>query len=164
MNQRIECVFSKLMTVAQLRLFSSGQRDLGASVVFTNGCFDLLHVGHVTLLQAARSKGDCLIVAVNSDSSVRARKGPSRPIISEQDRVVMLSALSCVDAIVLFDESPLDALRAARPDFLVKGADYTLGQVVGREVIAEWGGMVVLVPRIHEMSTTLLVSRLRALP
>jgi D-beta-D-heptose 7-phosphate kinase/D-beta-D-heptose 1-phosphate adenosyltransferase len=134
----------------------------GEVVVFTNGCFDLLHVGHVTSLEQARGNGHRLVIGLNTDRSVRELKGPSRPMISQDDRARLLAALASVDTIVLFDEqTPLDLIRALRPDVLAKGADYTEEQVVGAREVKSWGGRVVLIPLVAGHSTTALLDRLQ---
>ena len=136
-------------------------RALGRSVVFTNGCFDILHLGHVRYLEASRKLGDALVVGINTDASVRKLKGPGRPLQSELDRAQILASLSCVDAVVLFDEdTPLALIRALRPDVLTKGADYkTKRAVVGWDLVRKWGGRVELVPLVEGRSTTGLVKR-----
>jgi D-beta-D-heptose 7-phosphate kinase/D-beta-D-heptose 1-phosphate adenosyltransferase len=133
----------------------------GRSLVFTNGCFDILHLGHVRYLEASRKLGDALVVGINTDASVRKLKGPGRPLQSELDRAQILASLSCVDAVVLFDEdTPLALIRALKPDVLTKGADYkTKRAVVGWDVVRKWGGRVELVPLIEGRSTTGLVKR-----
>ncbi len=132
-------------------------------VVFTNGVFDLLHVGHVGLLEAARAQGAALVVGVNSDASVRRLgKGAGRPLVPEAERARLLAALACVDGVVLFDEdTPLTLIQAVRPDVLVKGADYEAAQIVGATEVEEWGGRVVRIPLVPNHSTTDLVRRLR---
>jgi D-beta-D-heptose 7-phosphate kinase/D-beta-D-heptose 1-phosphate adenosyltransferase len=132
-------------------------------VVFTNGVFDLLHVGHVSLLEAARAQGEALVVGVNSDASVRRLgKGASRPLVPEGERARLLAALACVDGVVLFDEdTPLALIQALRPDVLVKGADYEPSQIVGATEVEGWGGRVVRVPLVANRSTTDLIRRLR---
>jgi len=126
--------------------------------VFTNGCFDLLHVGHVSLLEQARQMGDRLIVAVNSDRSVRRLKGGGRPLVPERERSQVLAALSAVDAVVVFDETtPLRLIEALRPDVLVKGGDYTRRDVVGATEVQSWGGRLELVPVVVGHSTTALI-------
>jgi len=133
-------------------------------VVFTNGVFDLLHVGHVALLEAARSEGAGLVVGVNSDASVRRLgKGADRPVIPEGERARLVAALGCVDVVVVFDEdTPLELIRALRPDVLVKGADYARDGIVGAGEVEASGGRVVRVPLIAERSTSSLLARLRA--
>ena len=131
-------------------------------LVFTNGVFDLLHPGHVDLLVAARRLGDALLVGINSDDSVRRLKGPSRPIRAETERAYVLAALAMVDAVVVFDEdTPLELIRALKPDVLVKGGDYTEKTVVGAPEVRARGGKVVIVPLTAGHSTTSLVERLR---
>jgi D-beta-D-heptose 7-phosphate kinase / D-beta-D-heptose 1-phosphate adenosyltransferase len=129
-------------------------------VVFTNGCFDLLHIGHITLLEQARRFGDRLIVAINSDASVSRLKGPSRPIVDENARARVLAALAAVDAVVIFDEpTPLELIVAVRPDVLVKGGDYQANTIVGAEEVASWGGDVKIVPLVEGFSTTRLIEK-----
>ncbi len=132
----------------------------GGTVVATGGCFDLLHRGHVALLQHARQLGDCLIVCLNSDASVTRLKGKGRPLVSEEDRAGVLQALSCVDAVVLFDQdTPADLLRELRPHLFVKGGDYAIGDIVERAVVEQAGGQVVLAPYLDGRSTTSLIEQ-----
>jgi D-beta-D-heptose 7-phosphate kinase / D-beta-D-heptose 1-phosphate adenosyltransferase len=132
----------------------------GEKVVFTNGCYDLLHVGHITLLEQARRMGDRLIVAINSDASVRCLKGPTRPIVGEQERARVLAALAAVDAVVIFEEeTPLDVVIAVKPDVLVKGGDYKAEDVVGAKEVRSWGGEVKIVPLVEGYSTTRLIEK-----
>lgn len=134
----------------------------GHKVVFTNGCFDLLHVGHVSYLQKARELGDLLVVGLNTDRSVQRLKGPSRPLVEENDRAQLLAALSCVSYVVLFDEdTPLQLIETLKPDVLVKGADYTPETVVGGKEVESWGGSVELIEFVDGRSTTGLVERIR---
>ena len=129
-------------------------------VVFTNGCFDLLHIGHITLLEQARRFGDRLIVAINSDASVSKLKGSGRPIVGQSERARVLAALAAVDAVVVFDEpTPLEVIIAARPDVLVKGGDYNAGTIVGAMEVASWGGEVKIVPLVEGFSTTRLIEK-----
>jgi len=138
-------------------------RAAGHRIVFTNGCFDLLHPGHINLLHRARSLGDRLVVGLNTDASVRRLKGPQRPILSQQDRSALLSALGSVDLVLLFDEdTPLNLIRAIRPDILVKGADYRREDVVGGDVVESYGGRVRLVPLLAGYSTTDITRRILA--
>ncbi len=138
-------------------------RATQGGVVFTNGVFDLLHAGHVTLLEAARAEGDALVVAVNSDASARRLgKGPDRPVVGEAERARLLAALAAVDCVVLFDEdTPLELIRRLRPDVLVKGADYAPAAIVGAQDVESWGGRVVRVPLVKDKSTTSLIAQLR---
>jgi len=131
--------------------------------VFTNGVFDVLHAGHIALLEAARAAGGALVVGMNADASVRRLgKGADRPLVAEADRARVLAALACVDCVVIFDEdTPLALIRALRPDVLVKGADYARDQIVGADEVEGWGGRVVRVPLVAGKSTTDLVRRLR---
>jgi len=137
-------------------------RSNGGKIVFTNGCFDLLHPGHIHLLHQARALGDRLIVGLNTDSSVRRLKGPGRPILSENDRAILLAALSCVDLVVRFDEdTPLALIETLRPDVLVKGNDYRIDQVVGRESVEAYGGRIELVSVLTGHSTTNISNKIR---
>ena len=137
------------------------RRAQGQRVVFTNGCFDLLHVGHVKYLQAARKLGDLLVLGLNSDVSVRRLKGPKRPLIGQDERAHILAALDCVDYVVVFDEdTPYELIKALHPDILVKGGDYSLAGVVGRELVESWGGRVELIRFVDGKSTTMLIDRI----
>lgn len=136
-------------------------RSEGKRIVFTNGCFDLLHAGHLSLLHAAAQHGEVLVVGINSDTSVSRLKGPARPLIHESERAAMLAALECVDAVTVFGEdTPLELLQAIRPDVLVKGSDYRVDQVVGRELVESAGGHVILVNLVPDKSTTALIHKI----
>jgi D-beta-D-heptose 7-phosphate kinase/D-beta-D-heptose 1-phosphate adenosyltransferase len=136
-------------------------RATGQRLVFTNGCFDLLHVGHITLLEQCRSFGDKLILGINTDAGVQRLKGPSRPIVNQQDRARVLSALAAIDAVVLFDEdTPLELIRELKPDVLVKGGDYTEATVVGAELVRAHGGRVEIVPTVEGFSTTGIIQKM----
>lgn len=142
-------------TLEGAKILIKSWRNAGKKIVFTNGCFDLLHPGHINLLHQARSFGDRLVIGLNSDASVKRLKGDSRPILSELDRAAILSALNCVDLVVLFDEdTPLSLISHLRPDILVKGADYKPDEVVGRDVVESYGGQVRLVQLLEGYSTT----------
>jgi D-glycero-beta-D-manno-heptose 1-phosphate adenylyltransferase len=136
----------------------------GHKVVFTNGCFDLLHLGHVRYLEGARSLGDALIVGVNTDLSVtRLKKSPGRPLTPEADRARVLAACACVDRVVLFaEDTPLALITLLTPDILVKGGDYQLDEIVGREVVLARGGRVVALPFVPGYSTSRLIDRIRS--
>jgi D-beta-D-heptose 7-phosphate kinase/D-beta-D-heptose 1-phosphate adenosyltransferase len=132
--------------------------------VFTNGVYDLLHTGHVRYLEAARREGDVLIVAVNSDRSVRANKGPSRPILPETERVELIAALTAVDAAVVFDqETPAEIIRLIQPDVLVKGADWAADAIVGRDTVEARGGRVVRIELVAGQSTSAIVQKIKQL-
>ena len=134
----------------------------GKKVVFTNGCFDLLHAGHVRYLQAARRLGDALVVAVNSDASVARLKGPSRPLTPGRQRLEVLAALECVDFVCLFgDETPRRLIAKLSPDVLVKGGDWPVEKIVGRETVEARGGHVLSIPLVKGISTTELIRRIR---
>ncbi|MDR1990907.1 MAG: D-glycero-beta-D-manno-heptose 1-phosphate adenylyltransferase [Acidobacteriaceae bacterium] len=150
------------MTRDQAAAFATSLRAAGKTIVFTNGVFDLLHPGHVRYLQAARALGDALIVAINSDRSVRANKGPERPLTPEAERAEIIGALTAVDAVTVFDEeTPLGIITAIQPDVLVKGADWAADAIVGREVVEVRGGRVVRIPVEQGHSTSALVAKIR---
>ncbi len=138
-------------------------RSEGKRVVFTNGCFDLLHAGHIALLEAARTEGDVLVVGLNSDRSVRALKGAGRPVLPEAERAEALLALEAVDAVVVYDEqTPREAIKALLPDVLVKGADWAEDAIVGRDEVLAAGGRVVRVPLVDGRSTSEVLKRIRS--
>jgi D-beta-D-heptose 7-phosphate kinase / D-beta-D-heptose 1-phosphate adenosyltransferase len=150
----------KIIDREQLGARVASWRATGQRIVFTNGCFDLLHVGHINLLERSRQQGDRLIVAVNSDESVKKVKGPTRPMVSERERAKVLAALSAIDAVVVFKENtPLELILEVRPDVLVKGGDYTEEEVVGAPEVRSWGGRVCLVPIVSGFSTSELVAK-----
>ena len=151
----------KVVSRAQLIAIAADAHAAQRRIVFTNGCFDLLHVGHVRYLAAARDAGDLLVVGVNDDASVRRLKGSSRPLVAEAARAEVVAALAAVDYVSLFSEdTPLELIQAVQPDVLVKGSDWALDQVVGREVVEARGGRVLLIPVVPGFSTTELTKRL----
>ena len=156
-------MLDKLVTLQELTLLLEGCRDQGQRIVFTNGCFDLLHVGHVRSLQAARHLGDILIVGLNSDASVRRlNKGPHRPIVPEDQRGEVLAALTCVDYVVIFSEpDPLHVITAVQPDVLVKASDWDPKEIIGRGVVEARGGSIISAPEVPGISTTILIERIR---
>jgi D-beta-D-heptose 7-phosphate kinase/D-beta-D-heptose 1-phosphate adenosyltransferase len=152
----------KLLSRSALKDAIEAERRSGRRIVFTNGCFDLLHVGHVRYLAAARAKGDVLVVAANADATVRRLKGPNRPVLPISQRLRILAALESVSYAVEFDEeTPHAILRELRPDVLVKGADYGVEGVVGREVVWEYGGEVCVVCHTQGTSTTQTLEHIR---
>ncbi len=154
----------RVLTLDDATALVAAERRAGRTSVFTNGVFDLLHPGHVRYLQAARALGDLLIVGVNSDRSVRANKGPERPIMPEAERAEILSALSCVDAVVIFDqETPAAIVRALQPDVLVKGADWAEDAIVGRDTVEARGGRVVRIAIEPGWSTSAIVEKIRSI-
>ncbi len=151
----------KIVNVDELSRILSHFRNQGKVVVFTNGCFDLLHIGHLTYLQKAKQLGDVLAVGLNSDESVRSLKGPSRPLVSQDERMHLMAALDCVDFVVILDElTPQNMIAALRPDILVKGSDYTLETVVGRDIVESYGGRVELIQVVQEKSTTKMIAQI----
>ncbi len=151
----------KTVLLAQAQVISRQAKAAGKKVVFTNGVFDLLHRGHVEYLQKARELGDLLILGLNSDDSVRRIKGPRRPLCSQEDRAVVLSALVCVDHIVIFDEdTPQKLIKSLVPDILVKGADYSVEQIVGSDIVLKNGGQVIPIELAPGKSTTELIDKI----
>ena len=145
------------MTRTQLTAFVKKEKRAGKKIVFTNGCFDILHAGHVKSIEFAKSKGDVLVIGLNSDSSIKRIKGPTRPVNKQTDRAVVLAALGAVDAVCIFgQDTPLKLIKIVRPDVLVKGADYKNKEVVG----AEFAGKVVLFPLLKGRSTTNLINKI----
>lgn len=151
----------KIRPAAELAAILADRRRQGQTIVFTNGCFDLLHVGHVRYLQQARKLGDLLVLGLNSDASIRRLKGPKRPLIGADERAHLLAALDCVDFVVMFDEdTPLALIESLRPDILVKGSDYTPEEVVGREFVESQGGRVELIRVVDGKSTSNLIEKI----
>ena len=152
---------SVVVTRAELVQMREQFRHDGKIIVFTNGCFDIVHRGHVDYLTKAKALGDVLLVGMNTDASVRRLKGTARPIVCQDDRAFVLAAFRVVDYICLFDEdTPLQLIQAIKPDILVKGEDYRLDQVVGREVVESYGGRVCLVPLLQGYSTTQIAEKI----
>jgi D-beta-D-heptose 7-phosphate kinase/D-beta-D-heptose 1-phosphate adenosyltransferase len=155
---------TKVMTKEQLTPLLQQARAQKKRIVFTNGCFDLMHVGHTRYLQAAKGLGDLLVVAVNSDASVRSlNKAPDRPIVSDSQRAEVVAALGCVDYVILFNEpDPQSLIAALQPDVLVKGGDWAVERIVGREIVEARGGVVRTIPLVPGVSTTSLIERIRS--
>ncbi|MGH7206587.1 MAG: D-glycero-beta-D-manno-heptose 1-phosphate adenylyltransferase [Nitrospiraceae bacterium] len=155
---------NKVKTGVDLKKTLADRRAKGQKIVFTNGCFDLIHIGHTRYLQAARELGDLLVVGVNSDASLRAlNKGAGRPIVPDAQRAEVLSALACVDYVVLFDEpDPGRLIADLQPDILVKGGDWAPDQIIGREIVEARGGTVRTIPLVPGVSTTSLVQKIQA--
>ncbi|MEW6096480.1 MAG: D-glycero-beta-D-manno-heptose 1-phosphate adenylyltransferase [bacterium] len=149
---------NKLKTLDELKDIVSKLKKQGKKVVFTNGCFDLLHVGHVKYLQKAKTYGDILVVAINSDKSVKGIKGNIRPLMPQKDRAEILAALSCIDYVLIFEElDPVRVISELIPDVLIKGGDYQLNEIKGREIVTSAGGKVLTIPEIKGKSTTNLI-------
>lgn len=158
-------VIGKIKSKPDLAAILEDLRRQGKRIVFTNGCFDLMHVGHTRYLQAARELGDILVVGVNSDASVRSlKKGTGRPIVPQAQRAEVLAALACVDYVVVFDEpDPVALIEALQPDVLVKGGDWAPDRIAGRDVVEARGGRVLTIPLVPGVSTTALVERIQAI-
>lgn len=154
----------KILTVAQLAPILERARTEGKRIVFTNGCFDLMHIGHVRYLQQAKSLGDLLVVGVNSDDSVRSlNKGPDRPIVPDVQRAEVVAALAAVDYVVIFTESdPGRVIADIQPDVLVKGSDWPIEKIIGREIVEARGGAVKTIALVPDVSTTALIRRIRS--
>lgn len=151
-----------VLTREEASQFTEQCRAEGRTVVFTNGVFDLLHPGHVRYLQQARALGDVLVIGINTDRSVRANKGPDRPITPEHERAELLAALACVDGVTIFDEeTPFDIISELQPDVLVKGADWARDAIVGRDIVEARGGRVVRVAVEQGHSTTSIVQKIK---
>ena len=151
----------KWLSIESMVEAAEAHRAAGECIVFTNGCFDLLHAGHVRYLSAARAEGDLLVVGLNSDASVKRIKAPGRPVVPENQRAEVLSALACVDYVILFDEpDPGNLIRQIAPDVLVKGADWSEDRIVGADAVTARGGKVVRVPLVPEVSTSALIRRI----
>jgi D-beta-D-heptose 7-phosphate kinase/D-beta-D-heptose 1-phosphate adenosyltransferase len=154
-------MMSKIKTIQELRPLLEILRSSGRKIVFTNGCFDILHTGHTRYLAIARSFGDLLVVAVNSDTSVRTIKGEKRPINSQAERAETLAALQSVDFVTVFDEpDPYKVISALQPDVLVKGGDWPVEKIIGRDVVEARGGKVVNVPYVEGASTTGIIEKI----
>jgi rfaE bifunctional protein nucleotidyltransferase chain/domain len=152
---------SKIVELEALLKAVKGLQGAGKKVVFTNGCFDILHAGHIRYLKAARAEGDVLVVGLNSDRSVHGIKGDQRPVIDQAQRAEVLAGLACVDYIILFDEpDPLSLIEAVGPDILVKGADWEENDIIGADVVKKKGGRVVRVPVVPDISTSLIIQRI----
>lgn len=158
----IELIKSKVQSAAEAKAITAGWRLAGGKIVFTNGCFDLMHPGHLHYLAQARSLGAHLVIGLNTDASVRKLKGEHRPIMDEQARTLLLASLAFVDLVVLFSEdTPLELIQELRPDVLVKGADYTEDQVVGAREVRSWGGDVALLPFVEGYSTSAIEAKIK---
>jgi rfaE bifunctional protein nucleotidyltransferase chain/domain len=154
-------MFEKILSLDELLGMREGLRAAAKTVVFTNGVFDLLHVGHVRYLAAARNLGDALVVAINSDRTVRELKGDGRPVINESERAEILAALRCVDYVTIFDDlSPRLLITELLPDVLVKGGDYGLHEIHGREEVEAAGGRVISLPFVEGASTSVIIERM----
>jgi D-beta-D-heptose 7-phosphate kinase/D-beta-D-heptose 1-phosphate adenosyltransferase len=152
----------EILTLEEAILRFGREKRNGRRIVFTNGCFDLLHPGHIGSLEQARALGDALIVGLNSDASVRKLKGAGRPVLPERERAEILCALECVDAVVIFDEpTPREIISRLLPDVLVKGGDWPGDQIVGREEVEAAGGRVVSIPVVPGYSTTAMLRKIR---
>ena len=139
-------------------------RKKGKKIAFTNGCFDILHVGHVRYLREAKKTADVLVLALNSDSSVRSIKGEKRPLMNEKERAEILTALECIDFVTIFQElTPLELINYLKPDILIKGGDWPEEKVVGREEVKKWGGRVAIIPEVEGKSTTNIVEKIKKL-
>ena len=153
---------NKILDRSTLKNKLEALRKEGKKIAFTNGCFDILHVGHVRYLREAKKAGDILVLALNSDSSVRAIKGEERPLVSEEERAEVIAALEFIDFVTIFPElTPLELINYLKPDILIKGGDWPEDKVVGREEVKKWGGRVVIIPEVEGKSTTNIVEKIK---
>lgn len=157
----LQSIKSKIVDFSETRNLVSKWKSEGKSVIFTNGCFDVLHYGHVSYLAEASALGDKMIIGLNSDASVRRLKGETRPINGQMERATLLAALSFVDAVVVFDEdTPENLIKEVRPDYLVKGGDYTFDTIVGAKFVSSYGGNVITIPLVENFSSSSIIKRL----
>ena len=153
---------NKILDRNTLKITLEALRKKGKKIAFTNGCFDILHVGHVRYLREAKKAGDILVLALNSDSSVRTIKGEERPLVCEEERAEVLAALEFIDFITIFPEStPLELINHLKPDILIKGGDWAEDKVVGRDEVKKWGGRVAIIPEVEGKSTTNIVEKIK---
>jgi rfaE bifunctional protein nucleotidyltransferase chain/domain len=152
---------SKILKLSDLVKVLESLREAGKRIVFTNGCFDILHAGHVRYLAAARSKGDVLVLGLNSDVSVKSIKPENRPIVSQDQRAEVLAGLACVDYITIFDEpDPLALIQTIKPDVLIKGADWQETEIIGSDVVKSYGGKVIRIEVVPDISTSRIIQRI----
>jgi D-beta-D-heptose 7-phosphate kinase/D-beta-D-heptose 1-phosphate adenosyltransferase len=155
---------NKILEREALRKKLEELRNKGRKIAFTNGCFDILHVGHVRYLREAKKTADVLVLALNSDSSVRSLKGEEKPLIPENERAEILAALEFIDFVTIFEElTPLELINYLKPDILIKGGDWPEEKVVGREEVKKWGGRVAIIPEVEGKSTTNIVEKIKKL-
>ena len=151
----------KIYDLTVLTELVAAHKNEGEKVVFTNGCYDIIHIGHIRCFQEAKSLGDILIVALNSDRSVRTLKGPSRPIIPDYERAEIIAAMESVDYVTIFDqEDPLEIISTIKPDVLVKGGDWTIDTIVGKNVVESYGGKVLSLPMVPDISTSSIIENI----
>ena len=154
----------KIKQLQELRNMIDASRRKGEKIVFTNGCFDILHLGHMQCLEQASLLGDVLIVAVNSDSSVRKIKGKLRPIMPEQERASLIAACECVDYVTIFlEETPIELIKTLKPDILVKGSDWSSAEIAGRDFVESYGGKVVIIDFIEGYSSSAIIAKIKSL-
>ncbi len=159
----LEEIENKIVDKEKAILLVRSWQEKGLQVVWTNGCFDLLHAGHITYLAQAKGAGNRLIVGVNSDASVKKLKGPSRPIFALEHRLLNLAAMQAVDLVIPFnDETPLELIKALKPDILIKGGDYQAHQVVGGSEVLAWGGVVQIIPFLDGHSSTSIINKIKS--
>jgi len=158
----LNSIKSKIYTLERLKVQVETWKILGEQVVFTNGCFDILHRGHIEVLAHTADLGDRLIIGLNSDKSIQVLKGENRPIENEESRAILLASLSFVDAVILFsEETPLNLISTLKPDVLAKGGDYKIETIVGHKVVEENGGQVILVPFVDGFSSTTIIEKIK---
>jgi len=152
----------KIKKISELKKLVAELKSKGEKIVFTNGCFDILHLGHILYLEKSKSKGDKLIVAINNDESVRKLKGNSRPITSESGRAILIAALETVDYVIIFNGlTPLELIKTLKPDILTKGGDWKTKDIVGADVVQSYGGKIISIPYIEGYSTSSIISKIQ---
>ncbi|MFA6349773.1 MAG: D-glycero-beta-D-manno-heptose 1-phosphate adenylyltransferase [Candidatus Omnitrophota bacterium] len=158
---RSRFIENKIISPARLKIILKQLQSAGKKIVFTNGCFDLIHAGHVRYLSAAKNMGDVLILGLNSDSSVRKIKGPKRPLVTQKDRLAVMASLECIDFVVIFNETtPLKIIQILKPDILVKGADWKSSDIVGADFVKKHGGKVATIKLTRGRSTSNLIKKI----
>lgn len=161
---KLQWIQNKIHSRESMKQLCNVWRASGYKIVFTNGCFDILHHGHLDLLASAADKGNKLVLALNTDASVKRLKGPERPVTHEQDRAFQAASLLCVDAVCMFDEdTPAEIIKELKPDVLVKGGDYAIDQIVGADFVLNNGGAVEIIPFVQGYSTTSIIGRIKKL-
>lgn len=161
---KLQWIGNKICDREQLSRHCNAWRALNKKIVFTNGCFDILHHGHLQLIAAAANMGNVLVVGLNTDNSVKRLKGEGRPVVNERDRLFQVASLLCTDAVCLFGEdTPEELIKSVRPDVLVKGGDYTVDRIVGAEFVQSYGGRVEIVPFVDGYSTSSLIDNIKKL-
>lgn len=161
---KLQWIQNKIVSIEHLERLTNIWRSFDKKIVFTNGCFDILHRGHLEILAAAANEGHKLVVGLNTDASIKRLKGPERPVNHEQDRVFQLASLLCVDAVCLFDQdTPIDLIKLVKPDVLIKGGDYEIDTIAGADFVQSYGGIVKTIPLVEGFSTSNIIEQIKKL-